>query len=246
MALKKEPKVIGKERKNGWGGKRIGAGRKAARWRKGAPHRERLRFNGWTGLHVTIVVQKGLPDLREKKAFSIAVNAFLARKERKDFRIIAWTVQRNHIHLLVEATSTDVLTRTIQGLLVSLARRWNRLWKRKGCVFLGRFFAREVKNASDGRKLLAYVLKNHKRHGRSGGFDLWSASLWMDVWMERDLWKKERVRWKIAEYAVPVSSPRTQYLKFAAHPGGVSIFDQPKGYYRDEFLSSRKVDSVIA
>ena len=219
-------------------------GRKPLPWRQGAPHRKRVTFTSWSALHVTLSLRPGLPSLRNWACIGSALRAFRACKEKEDFRILAWTIQSNHLHLVVEAGSSLALTRNLQGLQVRLAKGWNRLWKRKSPVFAGRFHARLVGPKEDPRRLLAYVLKNHMRHGRVDGpcFDGASSSLWMDVWLERDLWERERGRMGIGQGPVPVAEPKTEGMKAALRPGALSLFGRPRGYNRVEFLRASEVE----
>ena len=231
------------KRNPGWGGARPGSGPKNKRWRKGAPHRTRLSPHGWKAHHVTLSRKPGLPLLRTQEIFFFTLETFQALKHMKDFRLIAWTLQKNHLHLLVEVPTGRALSRTLQGLQVRLAKGWNRIWGRKGQVFAGRFFSRLIQDPEDGRRALGYVLKNHLRHGLHirSSVDPASSALWMDVWVERGSWLNERKRFKVEEDPSPVVPPRTKALRSAVTPGSLSIHGRPRGYYRDEVLHKDKV-----
>ena len=219
-------------------------GRKPLDWRKGAPHRRRARFSGWSALHVTLSLEEDTFSIRTPMPRAVAVEAFLACKEKEGFRIIAWTVQPNHIHMVVEAASTLTLSRGVQGLQVRLAKGWNKLWNRKRGVFAGRFHARLIGEKEDPRKILSYVLKNHMRHRRVDRpcFDSASSALWMDIWQERDSWLKARKRVGIEEGGpVPLAEPRTEGLRWAVGPGALSLYGMPRGYSRRELLPAQEV-----
>ena len=99
-------------------------------------------------------------------------------------RLVHFSIQEDHLHLLVEAGDRAALVGGLRGLLTSLARRLNRLWGRGGPV-CERFhehvlrFPREVRNA------IRYVLGNSRHHRyvwRRGEPDCWSSSAWFDGW----------------------------------------------------------------
>jgi len=63
---------------------------------------------------------------------SDAVEAALAKGSKKFFRVCEYSVQRNHIHLIVEADDTVALSRGMQGLVARIAKAVNRTMHRKG------------------------------------------------------------------------------------------------------------------
>ncbi len=136
-----------------WGGKRKGAGRKPRGERAGVLHATRARLATRFPVHVTVRLKRGLPSLRRKSAYRVLERAFAAGGERFGFRLIHYSIQSNHIHLLAEAEDRRALSRGMQGLSIRIARGLNRLWRRTGKV------PTEVRNA------LRYVLYNVQRHG---------------------------------------------------------------------------------
>ena len=228
----------------GWGGAREGAGKKRKRWREGAPHRRRVSPMRWSPHHVTLSLKKDCPSLRTNPTFFFALQVFQEDKKRPGFRLLAWTLQRNHIHMIVETSSPEALSRSIQGIQVRLAKGWNRIWKRKGRVFAGRFHSRMVKSPGDARRVLAYVLKNHLRHGVKipWPIDPGSSGLWTDVWLERETWVLARHEFKVEEDPPPLVPPVTETMKEAFLPGSLSLFGRPRGYFRDEFFGRREAE----
>ena len=165
-----------------WGGPRRGAGRpKTVRSR--VAHRARERLSGREPVHVTTRVCSGLPGLRDALTRELVLRVFRERCRRDTFRLVHFSIQRDHLHLLVEAGDRAALSSGLRGLLTSLARRLNRSWGRAGRVFL-RFhehvlrFPREVRNA------IRYVLENSRHHGsvpaRGVALDPWSSGAWFD------------------------------------------------------------------
>ena len=93
-----------------WGGKRKGAGRRPKGERAGVSHATRARLAARFPVHVTVRLKKGLPSLRRKSAHRVLGRAFAAGGERFGFRLIHYSIQSNHIHLLAEAEDRRALS----------------------------------------------------------------------------------------------------------------------------------------
>jgi len=124
----------------------------------------------------------------------LARAALVAGSSKEGFRICHFSIQRNHIHFIVEATSAAALARGMQGLQVRLARRLNRALGRSGTVFQGRYHAVQVRTPRQMRAVLCYVLQNARRHGealpsRWGGVDPFSSGWYFDGWSS-DAWRR--------------------------------------------------------
>ena len=117
------------------GGKRKGSGRKPKGPRPLSPHRPRGTISRNHPVMTTIRLRKGLPSLRRRPVFNALKRAFHAGSDRLGLRLVHFSVQSNHLHLLVEVESADALSRGMKGLLVRIARALNQLWRRKGRVF---------------------------------------------------------------------------------------------------------------
>ena len=149
-----------------WGGERRGAGRPKSS--TGLSHVTRPRVTQHVPLHVTLRLVPGLPNLREKRTFRAVREAFGAPRAG-DARVVHYSVQSNHLHLMVEAGKSLVLARGMQALTIRLARRLNRLLGRRGRVFGDRFHVRPMKTPLEVRRALAYVLNNYRRHADATG-----------------------------------------------------------------------------
>ena len=99
--------ALGKGR--GWGGKRAGAGRKRAPGRRRCvPHRRRARFSSARPVHVTIRMTREVSGLRTRRIYRVVRDVFCKTADQGRFRICQYSVQHNHIHLLVEASDRAV------------------------------------------------------------------------------------------------------------------------------------------
>ena len=111
------------------------------------------------------------------------------------FRVVQASIQRNHLHLLVEAANKDELAEGLQVLLSSAAKHINRAvrcrtgHRRRGRVFADRYYALPLTTPRQVRNCLAYVLNNWRRHGedrdRRWNVDPFSTGIWFPGWAER-------------------------------------------------------------
>ena len=146
------------------GGRRIGAGRKKVD-PKAPSHAARAELSAKDGVHVTLRCTKGVPRLRQDCMYR-AIRGVLRRYLNNDlFRIVHISIQKNHLHFIIEAANKAALSRGMQSLAINLARAINRAWGRGGGkVFAYRYGAKQIKTKSYARNALAYVLNNWRRH----------------------------------------------------------------------------------
>jgi len=147
-----------------WGGRRKGAGRKPKGERALVSHDSREEFVDLP-LHLTFHLIEGLPNLRNKREHATLIEVFARCREREGFRITQYSIQGNHVHLIVEARRKEDLTRGVTGLATSMARRLNKLWNRHGRVFADRFHSRVLKSPTEVLHALRYVFHNARNHG---------------------------------------------------------------------------------
>jgi len=137
-------------------------------------------------LHVTLRVRPGVSALRQWELFVEVRRALAASRERFGFRLVHFSVQRDHLHLLAEAENRLALSRGLQGLSVRVARAINRRLKRRGKVFADRYHARALTTPRAARWALRYVLLNARKHERGaralpfGFVDSCSSAAWFD------------------------------------------------------------------
>src|SRR3982751_4756703 len=90
------------------GGKRAGAGRPKDAARALLPHTERPKATGETPVPVTLRVRADRLSLRP---FRIIAKAREAAREWGSARVVHYSVQGNHLHLVAEASDRRVLLR---------------------------------------------------------------------------------------------------------------------------------------
>src|SRR5436190_8824102 len=93
------------------GGKRTGAGRKPGGDRAGVSHRARERFPARHPVHVTMRLRFGVSFLRGYTRRRAIEDALREAKERFGVRIVHYSIQGCHLHLIVEADDPSAFPR---------------------------------------------------------------------------------------------------------------------------------------
>lgn len=109
------------------GGARRGAGRKRTAELPQVPHRARAVHDGRRPVHVTLKTR--CRSLRTQFVFPTVRRTIAALNRRRcdEFRIVEFSVQSNHVHLLIEAASTSALSSGMRSFNIRLARSVNQL-----------------------------------------------------------------------------------------------------------------------
>jgi hypothetical protein len=160
-------------------------GRPAKKAGKHLGHRPRPALASRFPVHVTLKVRPGAPYLRRGVCFRTIRGAFVAGKVKDGFRLVHFTVQSNHLHLICEAADKERLARGMQGLAILVAKRLNAKLGRKGKLFAQRYHARILRTPTEVRNALVYVLNNARRHDPRVAWD-WvdplSSAAFFDGW----------------------------------------------------------------
>jgi hypothetical protein len=154
-----------------WGGKRAGAGRKPkpARERTNVAHRARHVHKKRHPVHVTLRALRGLPSFRHQRVHAMlqrVLGAQLKRAYRAAFHVVHYSIQSNHLHLIIEADDKRTMRSGVSGLVIAFAKRLNALLERlTGKVWGERYHSRELTTPREVRNALVYLLQNWKKHG---------------------------------------------------------------------------------
>jgi len=193
------------------GGKRPGAGRPKSGARASERHKKRPKISAYEPLHVVMRVLRDVGSLRthavfraikeatftafahDERAVGKAGASAITTKLDRAFHVVHLSIQRTHIHLIVEASDRMALARGVQAFGISAARHINAAIDHSGKVFGDRYFARVLKTPTQVRNCLAYVLNNWKHHGESTmtlrrpwRVDPYSTASQFDGWKELD------------------------------------------------------------
>jgi REP element-mobilizing transposase RayT len=138
-----------------------------------------------------------LPDLLSLRTVRLVreiERTFATGCDRGEFRLVHYSLQGNHAHLIVEAHDRDALGRGMMGIACRLAKAVNRVARRTGRVFADRYHVRLLPTPREVRSALRYVLLNARRHAATARktlsnvavqLDPASSGRWFDGWLRR-------------------------------------------------------------
>ena len=178
-------------------------------------HGSRPELKAGNVAHVTVKLKAGLPSLRRGKPLSVVLAAIGRVNEGEWIRIVHYSIQSNHLHLIVEASKSAHLSRGMTSLNTGLGMRLNRLWSRtgEGSVFKERFHMVVIDSPRQMRYALKYVLRNDVHHGLNlGPLDPCSSAPAFPGWQQRQN-QKARAQTAQAAAVCPSTLPRTWLLR---------------------------------
>ena len=144
------------------GGRREGAGRPKSSDK--VVHDTRPVLPHYVPVHVTMRLDRRL-RLRSGRLYGAIVRAIGAAQGRFSMRVLHWSVQHGHVHMVVEARHRRSLSRGMQGLSIRISKGINRvLGRARGRVFVDRYHAVQLRTPRQVRAALSYVLNNRRRH----------------------------------------------------------------------------------
>jgi putative transposase len=153
----------------GWGGARAGSGRKPRREEAGVSHGRKLDVDPHSPVHVTLRARAHVWNLRSRRCYVVFAAALRGVLGRTGFRVVHFSMQANHLHLIVEADDATALALGMRALSVRLAMNLNALMGTRGRVFTDRYHARVLRTPTEVRHALAYVLGNFVSHALRQG-----------------------------------------------------------------------------
>jgi REP element-mobilizing transposase RayT len=197
-----------------------------------AQHRARPTHAKARPVHATWRLLPHVWNLRAARCFKVLRRAFAAGCERGGaFRLIHFSVQGNHIHLVVEARDKRALSNGLRGLGIRIARALNAVMAKRGKV-LGRYHGRELTTPREVRNALVYVLQNAKKHALQYGkpyprdwVDPCSSAAWFEGWTPDSQW---RIQCELGEPTGPrpVGRPGTWLLGVGWRRAGLIGLDE--------------------
>jgi REP element-mobilizing transposase RayT len=159
---------------------------------------------------------------------------------RERIRIVHISLQRRHVHLLVEADDKQALARGIQGFEISAARNINTMLgdgpyrRRRGGVFVDRYHLEVITSPRRAHHALRYILNNFRKHredqygiARTWLVDPFSSGISFPDWKELE---DKAVMWPIRATYDPlmVRRPRSWLLREGwKTAGSISVHDVP-------------------
>jgi putative transposase len=216
------------------GGKRKRAGRKPKGRRAGSPHQERPEIKPQYALHVVMRVVSAVGSMRRRSLYKAMREATITAALRERFRIVHVSLQRTHVHMLVEAENKLALARGMQGFQISAARHINTVLgdkyrRRRGKVFADRYHLEVITSPTRAHHAIRYVLSNWRRHredqqGLAATWlvDPYSTGILFPDWKELE---GKQLMWPMRESYDPmvVRRPASWLLREGWKLGGGSI-----------------------
>jgi hypothetical protein len=155
-----------------------------------------------------------VPSLRTVRIVREIERTFANGCVRPGFRLVHYSLQGNHAHLIVEAQDGAALGCGMKAIGARLARAVNRVAGRTGRVLADRYHHRLLATPREVHRALRYVLLNARRHAGKARkakttpakLDPASSALWFDGW-RRGVATEEK-----PPGTTPVARPRTWLL----------------------------------
>ncbi len=155
-------------------------------------------------------VVDGVPSLRQKRFIREFRRTLAQASERGDFRVVHYSVQRNHVHLLVEAAGKEALGRGMKAVGARLGRAVNRVFGRSGAALFGRYWLRILRTPREVRNALSYVLLNARKHVCEARrrrppaiLDACSSGAWFNGWRSQPARRDPSVQARAPDVAPP-------------------------------------------
>jgi len=186
------------------GGRRPGAGRKRIH-SKGVSHLKRETVTKRTPQHVNF---KFKCSIRNKDCLKLLKRS-IQNAQKMGLKIIHFSLQSNHVHLITEAENNEVLTRGMRALTITFSKELNR-----GRVQLERYHLHVLKTLREVKHAIVYVLFNEQKHTKkkASKIDGYTSVLYLEEGLKlvRNFAQKNKVTLKIdkiwEEFTLPQSS----------------------------------------
>jgi REP element-mobilizing transposase RayT len=138
-----------------------------------------------------------VPSLRLGRVVDALERTFAAGCARSGFRLVHYSLQGNHAHLIVEAQDREAIGRGMKAIGARLALAVNKVAGRSGRVLTDRYHMRLLRTPKEVRNALRYVLLNGRRHAAVAArtalramhvlLDPASSARWFDGWKREQL-----------------------------------------------------------
>jgi REP element-mobilizing transposase RayT len=111
-------------------------------------------------------------------------------RDRGRFRFVHYSIQGDHVHMIVEAAGARDLACGLKSVVARFARAVNRVCRRAGQVLDDRCHVHVLRTPREVRNAIAYVLLNARRHLAKAGraipcfasIDPASSGRWFEGW----------------------------------------------------------------
>ena len=231
LALGTKPRTKSRKRRRGADGKLVPLGRRPQSERMGfMPHETRAAHDKNHPVHVTIRRVALGPSFRTQLVCG-AIRRVIAAAKSKGVRVLHYSVQDNHLHLMVEAESAADLSNQMRTLFSRIAFAVNAVVQRRGRLFRDRHHRHALKTPREVRNALVYIIFNDRKHhaarptsaaepAPTPTVDRCSSVYWMHDWSPSDRPPDGGV---LPLDDAPTSRPRTWLASWGWHRGKPSL-----------------------
>jgi putative transposase len=190
-------------------------------------HRARPEHEARHPSHITLRAGRRVGSLRAERVLRL-VRSIVARPKHDGFQVVHFSIQSDHVHLIVEADDKEALAWGVRSLVIRLAKRLNQMRGSSGAVWADRYHRRDLGTPTEVRRALVYVFTNAKKHlgvaSKAEVVDLCSTAPSFDGW-SRPLGAA------ITSRAPPHLAPKTWLLRIGWKRGGgpIRLDEAPRG-----------------
>jgi len=132
----------------------------------GIRHTARPELERPSSLHLTVKIEKEKANLKNKFILKILKKAILNAR-RFNLKIIHYSLEFDHVHLLIEAENNIILGKGMQSFGVTFSKAINRHRNVSGQVYKHRYHFRKITSAKQLKNVMNYIFKNGVKHGTS-------------------------------------------------------------------------------
>jgi len=93
----------------------------------------------------------------------------------KRYRLVAWCVMPNHVHVVCRLLPGQDLNKVLQGWKSFTARKANQILGRSRAFWQREYYDRLIRDGDELRRAVRYVMNNPERAGLKGWKWVWSA-----------------------------------------------------------------------
>jgi REP element-mobilizing transposase RayT len=147
--------------------------------RKQVAHRKRPLLPKNTPVHVTIKIRPFLFQTLRRKIYFKKISRAISRARNKGLRIIHFTVQKDHLHFMIETKDNLQLAKGMQSLGISLSKSLKvHVGKHIKSIYKSRYHLHILNTIKEIKNAKYYILGNSIKHGViNNSFDSYSSVL---------------------------------------------------------------------
>ncbi len=173
------------------GGRRPYSGRKRLH-STGVSHSSREQVRTHTPLHVNFKYKITVKNKEGLKALHKAIK----NSRSHGLKIIHYSLQHNHVHLIIQAANNKLLTKGMRSLTITLAKKLD-----QGRIQIQRYHLHVLRSTREIKNAIHYVLFNERKH--TGRMTLDSYSTAGLLGNAKDIAQKFKMAITVKEYNLP-------------------------------------------